>query len=307
MEVGVIIPNAGPKASVENIVTTARWAEELGYHSLWLTDHVVLAEEVNAYYPYRSHGRWDYPPETTWLDPLLTLAWAGQAAPTLKLGTSVLVLPIRNPVLLAKQIASLDYLSGGRVILGAGTGWMEEEFNIIGESFRNRGRRVVEMVELMRQFWSGESVDFRGEFYQVSDCKMYPRPAQATVPVVWGGHSQAALKRVARVGDGWHPTQISLTQLDEGLQRLKRYCIEHGREFESVTVIARPGDNYDITAESHARHKELGVHHLVVDTPIKEEDPNLELLRAQMERVAKICELRPAGKPTLSEASATSG
>ena len=138
MEVGVIIPNAGPKASVENIVTTAQWAEELGYHSLWLTDHVVLAEEVNAYYPYRSHGRWDYPPDTVWLDPLLTLGWAGQAAPSLKLGTSVLVLPIRNPVLLAKQIASLDFLSGGRAILGAGTGWMEEEFNIIGESFQNR-------------------------------------------------------------------------------------------------------------------------------------------------------------------------
>jgi alkanesulfonate monooxygenase SsuD/methylene tetrahydromethanopterin reductase-like flavin-dependent oxidoreductase (luciferase family) len=165
MEVGVILPNAGPKASVENLITTARWAEELGYHSLWLTDHVVLAEQIDAYYPYRTHGRWDYPPDTVWLDPLLTLAWAGQAAPSLKLGTSVLVLPIRNPVLLAKQIASLDFLSGGRVILGAGAGWMEEEFNIIGESFKNRGKRVAELVELMRQFWTGEMVDFQGEYY----------------------------------------------------------------------------------------------------------------------------------------------
>ncbi len=292
MQVGVIIPNAGSKASVENIITTARWAEELGYHSLWLTDHVVLAEEVNAYYPYRSHGQWDYPPDTVWLDPLLTLAWAGQAAPSLKLGTSVLVLPIRNPVLLAKQIATLDFLSGGRVILGAGAGWMEEEFNIIGESFKNRGRRVVEMIQLMRQFWSGEMVDFQGEFYQVSGCQMYPRPVQQTIPVVWGGHSQAAIKRVARVGDGWHPTQITLDQLAEGLQKLRQYCEEFGRDFDTVTVIARPGDNYEINAESQARHIELGVDHLVVDTPIKEEDSDLKFLRTQMERVADICDLQ---------------
>ena len=145
MEVGVIIPSAGPKMSVKNIVRIARLAEELGYHSLWLTDHVVLPEKVEAYYPYRNHGRWDYPAETNWLDPLLSLAWAGAAAPSLKLGTSVMVLPIRNPILLAKQISSLDVLTGGRMILGAGTGWMEEECDLIGESFKNRGRRVHEL------------------------------------------------------------------------------------------------------------------------------------------------------------------
>lgn len=293
MDVGVIIPNAGPKASIENIVTTARWAEELGYHSLWLTDHIVLAKQIKAHYPYRTHGRWDYPPDTKWLDPLLTLAWAGAAAPSLKLGTSVLVLPIRNPVLLAKQIASLDFLSGGRVILGAGTGWMEEEFNIIGESFKNRGRRVVEMVELMRQFWTGDMVNFQGEFYQVSDCKMHPKPVQEKVPVVWGGHSDAAIKRAARLGDGWHPTQISLDQLDDGIKKLRQYCRQFNRNPDTLSIIARPGDRYEITAKTQARHHELGVNHLVVDTPIKEEDPDLELLRAQMERVAQICGLQP--------------
>jgi probable F420-dependent oxidoreductase len=293
MEVGVIIPNAGPKTSVDNIVTTARWAEELGYHSLWLTDHVVLAEKVEAYYPYRTHGRWDYPPDTEWLDPLLTLARAGAAAPSLKLGTSVLVLPIRNPVLLAKQISSLDFLSGGRVILGAGAGWMEEEFNIIGESFKNRGRRVAEMVQLMRQFWTGETVDFQGEFYHVSGCRMHPTPVQDNIPVVWGGHSDAAIRRAARWGDGWHPTQITLKQLEAGLNKLRQYCREFDRDPESLLIIARPGDTYDITAETQARHAALGVDHLIVDTPIKEVDPELKLLRLQMERVAAICGLRP--------------
>jgi probable F420-dependent oxidoreductase len=292
MEVGVIVHNAGAKASVENIVKTAQWAEELGYHSIWLTDHVVLAEEVNAWYPYRSHGRWDYPSDTPWVDPLLTLAWAGSVAPTLKLGTSVLVLPIRNPMLLAKQLASLDYLTGGRVLLGAGAGWMEEEFNLIGENFANRGKRVVEMVQLMRQFWTGELVNFQGEFYRVADCKMYPLPINKSIPVYWGGHSDAAIKRVAKVGDGWHPTQIMLDQLEAGIAKLRHYCEEFGRDFSSVKVVARPGDKYDVTPETHARHLELGVDHLVVDTTIKQEDPELKFLREKMERVAQICGLK---------------
>lgn len=296
MQVGVIIPNAGPKAGPENIIAVARWAEELGYHSLWVTDHVVLAEQVDAYYPYRSHGRWDYPPDTAWLDPLLSLAWAGAAAPSLKLGASVLVLPLRNPVLLAKQLASLDVLSGGRLILGAGAGWMEEEFKLIGESFQNRGKRVIEMVELMRQLWTGQTVDFQGEFYRVSGCRMHPRPAQPTIPVVWGGHSQAALRRVARVGDGWHPTQISLEQLEAGLQQLRQYCEESGRDFDSVAIFARPGDTYPINAESQARHVALGVHHLIVDTPIKAVDPDLKLLRARMEQAAEVCGLQPRAR-----------
>ena len=268
--------------------------QELGYRSLWLTDHVVLPEKVDAFYPYRSHGRWDYAPETNWLDPLLSLAWAGAAAPGLKLGTSVLVLPIRNPVLLAKQIASLDYLSGGRVMLGVGVGWMEEEFEIIGERFEDRGSRAAEMVELMRRYWSGESVVFEGKHYRTATAaRMYPRPAQGTIPIVWGGHTDAALRRVARLGDGWHPTQISLDQLATGLQTLRAYCERFGRDPGSLSVIARPGDNYEINDRTHARHVELGVDHLIVDTPIKEVDPDLALLRAQMERVAKICGLGP--------------
>ena len=291
MQVGVIIPSAGPKTSPENIVAMARLAAELGYHSLWLTDHVVLAEQVDAYYPYRSHGRWDYPPDTSWLDPLLSLAWAGAAAPELKLGTSVLVLPIRNPVLLAKQVASLDYLTGGRVILGVGAGWMEEEFDIIGERFDNRGSRAAEIVTLMRRYWNGETVEFEGRYYQTPPARMYPRPVQAQIPIVWGGHTEAALKRVARVGDGWHPTQISLEQLAQGLEKLRGYCEAQGRDPASLTIIARPGDTYVVDGAAQARHVEFGVDHLIVDTPIKDEDPDLSILRTQMERVARVCGL----------------
>ena len=293
MEVGVIIPNAGPKTSPHNIVATAELAAELGYHSVWLTDHVVLPETVNARYPYRSHGHWDYPSDTPWLDPLLTLAWAGAAAPGLKLGTSVLVLPIRNPVLLAKQIASLDYLTGGRVLLGVGTGWMAEEFAIVGEPFEGRGPRAEEMVDIMRRYWSGEIVHYEGTYYTADPARMFPRPVQSSIPILWGGHSQAALRRVARSGDGLHPTQISLNALARGLDDLARHCESADRPFTDVTIAVRPGDNYAIDEASHARHVELGVHQLVVDTPIQETDPGLSLLRAQMERVAAVCGLTP--------------
>jgi probable F420-dependent oxidoreductase len=260
---------------------------------VWATDHVVLPERVDAHYPYRAHGQWDYPPDTKWLDPLLALCWAAAECPSLKIGTSILVFPIRNPVLLAKQLATLDFLTGGRLVLGVGVGWMEEEFETIGEKFAGRGGRTVEMVKLMRRYWSGETVEFDGKFYSVPPGRMHPTPVQPTIPIYWGGHSEYALRRVARVGDGWHPTQITLEELEAGLDNLREKCAESERDFDSVTVVARPGNTYEITRETQARHAELGIDHLIVDMPIADPDPKLTGLREKMERVAEICDLSP--------------
>lgn len=295
MEVGVVVPNAGSKASPKNIETVGRWAEALGFHSVWVTDHVALPEQVRSWYPYRSHGRWDYSSDTNWIDPLLSLQWAAAVAPSVKIGTSILVVPLRNPLLLAKQLSSLDFLTGGRVILGAGAGWMEEEFDLIGQPFAGRGRRLLEMLELMRACWRGDVVDFHGEFYQVSGFRMYPTPVARAIPVIWGGHSDAALRRCARTGDGWHPTQITLEQLAEGMARLRGLCEEAGRDPREVPIVARPGNTYAIDESSHARHLELGVTHVVADTPIHQADPDLSILRAEMERIASVCGLRPRG------------
>ncbi len=290
MEIGVILPSAGPKCTPENVVTVARWAEELGYHSVWVTDHVILPEHVDSRYPYRSHGRWDYAPDTPWMDPLLALCWAAQVAPSLKLGTSIYVAPLRHPILLAKQVSTLDVLSGGRVILGIGAGWMREEFDLIGTPYDNRGKRVLEMVDVMRALWTGDTVAVQRRFYRVTGARMHPRPAQRHIPIVWGGHSDAALRHVARLGDGWHPTQIPLEDLRAGIQRLRQYCTQSGRPPDSVLIVARPGNTYPLTEEAHAAHLAMGVTHLVADTPIK--DPSMEALRHEMERVARICGLR---------------
>jgi probable F420-dependent oxidoreductase len=294
MEAGVLIPSAGPKASPHNIVEVARLAEQLGYHSVWVTDHVILPHQVESYYPYRKNGRWDYPANTNWLDPFLALAWAGAVAPSLKLGTSVVVAPLRNPVLLAKQVASLDYLSGGRVLLGLGAGWMGEEFSMISGGFEDRGSRLVEMVELMRALWSGETVDFHGKFWQVSGAQMYPLPAQGKVPIAFGGHTDAALRRVARIADAWQPTQVTIKQLRDGITRLRRYCEARGRDPESVTLMARPGNVYDVDAEAHAIHQELGIDHVILDTVIM--GPDMSELVDKMSRWAEVIGLRPGPK-----------
>ncbi len=290
MKIGVRIPAAGPHVSPASLVTVARWAESLGYHSVWVSDHVVLPEHVGSPYPYDPAGRWPYAADTPWLDPLLALSWAASAAPSVALGTSVLVAPLRHPVHLAKQVSSLDYLSGGRVILGLGAGWMAEEFALLDAPFERRGARTAEMVALMRALWTGETADFTGEFYRVAGCRMHPRPVQAHVPVVWGGHSEHALRRVVTCGDGWHPTQLDLDQLDQGLTRLRQLAAAHGRDMDTLSVIARPGARYPIDERTHARHIELGVDHVVIEPPV---DQDLTRFRAELERVAGVCGLAP--------------
>jgi alkanesulfonate monooxygenase SsuD/methylene tetrahydromethanopterin reductase-like flavin-dependent oxidoreductase (luciferase family) len=148
------------------------------------------------------------------------------------------------------------------------------------------------MVQLMRACWSGETVAFAGQFYTAADFQMHPRPAQGTIPIVWGGHSPAAIRRIARLGDGWHPTQISLDALEAGIAQLRRAYADAGRDPSSALIVARPGNTYAITPETHARHRALGVTHLVADTPIPDADPELVQLRARMEDVARICGLQ---------------
>ncbi|ACY18080.1 LLM class F420-dependent oxidoreductase [Haliangium ochraceum] len=293
MKIGVRIPAAGPPATRENLLASARWAEALGFHSVWVSDHVILPapEEVRSHYPYDAEGRWPYPADTPWLDPLLALATVAQVAPSVSLGTSVLVAPLRHPVLLAKQIATLDYLSGGRVLLGIGAGWMREEFALLDQSSERRGARAAEMVAVMRALWRGERVEMQGHFYDLRGGQMAPTPVQEHLPIIWGGHSEHALRRVVACGDGWHPTRSTLEQLEHGMQRLRALCDERGRDFAELRIIARPGATYAIDERSHARHRELGIDDVVIDPPV--DDPTLASFRAELERVAAVCGLTP--------------
>jgi probable F420-dependent oxidoreductase len=274
-------------APQETIAQAATWASELGFDSVWASDHVLMPPRVESFYPYAADRKWAYAAESDWFDPLIALAWAGAAASDIKLGTSVVVLPLRNPMLLAKQVATLDLLTGGRVLLGVGVGWMREEFAAIGVPFDDRWPRANEMVELMRLLWSGEPVTYQGRVFGVDGVVARPRPSR-TPPIYWGGRSANALRSVVELGDGWYPFGLTETEFAEALAQLMRICGEKGRDPESLTICVSLGRSQRLTAELVAWYAQRGVRRLVCSPP----RDNMGAFRAELERVSATVGLR---------------
>ncbi|MFQ5871178.1 MAG: LLM class F420-dependent oxidoreductase [Candidatus Geothermarchaeales archaeon] len=209
MKFGVILPNYESWASKEAIVKVAEKAEGLGYDSVWSTDHVLVPR------------RWEHPYGHLF-ESLTTLSYVAGITEHVSLGTSILVLPARNPILVAKQVAALDKLSEGRVILGIGVGWLSDEFQMLRAPFHSRGRLANEAIRLMRILWTEENPRFDGEFYSFQDPAFHPKPAQKGGPPIWiAGNSKPALKRAARLGDGWHPTGIPPHKIAKGKERIR--------------------------------------------------------------------------------------
>ncbi len=210
--IGVCIPNYGNNSSRESIIEVAKTAEELGFDSVWTTDHILLP--TSQRYPY---GRI--------FETLTTLSYVAALTSRVKLGTSILILPMRNAVIVAKMLASLDVLSGGRVIAGVAVGWSEQEFrNLgVGHLFKKRGKLLNEQIRLMRLIWREYNVRFKGRFYEIEDGVSDPRPIQAKGPSIWvGGNSEHAVRRALELGDAWHFTGITLDELNERLQLINQ-------------------------------------------------------------------------------------
>ena len=237
MQIGLGLPQTGPGATREHIATYAQTAEESGYASLWVADHVVVPREYRSLHPSRPGGRLPdrYRPERNLLEPLTLLAFVAGVTERIRIGTSVLVLPMRQPVLHAKIIASIDHLAGGgRFTLGVGVGWAREEFEVLSASFERRGARVEEQLALMRALWSGDWVEHHGEFYEVDG--WISRPAPSTpIPVWLGGAAPAALRRAGRLGDGWLAGNYRLPTFEDDVIAVKRAAEEAGRDPESLT------------------------------------------------------------------------
>jgi probable F420-dependent oxidoreductase len=267
MKFGLRLPGAGPYAGPEAIVAFAQKAEQLGFHSLWMTDHIALPVDVRTRYPYRADGKFFWPPETPYLDTVLTLAWAAAATERIQVGTSVLIAGWHHPVNTAKALATLDVLNGGRTICGIGTGWMREQFEILGAPFETRGARTTEYIRLLKHLWSADEIDFQGEHFQFSGFKLYPKPArQPSIPIWCGGKSEGVLRRVAAVADGWHPLYITPEELETKLGRLAGYLAEHGRGLDELTLSARPVDQATLDEATIDRYAGLGVELLIADT-----------------------------------------
>jgi probable F420-dependent oxidoreductase len=239
---GFYLPTRGPTATRDGVLALAREGARLGLHSAMIADHIVFPVESRSPYPYTLDGK--HPSAGDALETFSILGVVAGATERLRLVTSVLVLPYRNPVLTAKMAASLDVLSGGRLTLGVGAGWLEEEFEALGSpDFSARGAVTDEWITIFKQLWSQSPATFDGRFYQYRDIRCEPFPVQTPHPPIWvGGHSRAALRRTARHGDGWHPvgavaaSPLPPQELRGHLESLKRLTEAEGRDFSALTI-----------------------------------------------------------------------
>ena len=225
MKLAVEFPSVSYRWGAEGVVKLAQAVEDIGYDQLDMFDHVVMG------HPTQSRPAPMYPPQMPIMEAIVTLAFVASATSRVGLGTEVLVLPQRNPTLTAKQVSSLDTLSGGRVRLGVGVGWQESEYEALGESFGSRGRRMDEAIQLLRQYWSEESVTADSKYYQFEAIAMEPKPPQgAGLPIWIGGGAEAALRRVGELGDGWLATaQMKDEQVVQAKARILQYAEDAGR------------------------------------------------------------------------------
>jgi probable F420-dependent oxidoreductase len=209
MQFGVILPNFSRLGTREANVQIAQEAEALGYDSIWTTDHVMVPHENPEPYGHV-------------LESIVMLSYLAPLTSRVKLGTSIIVLPQREPVLAAKQLATLDDLSGGRLIVGLGIGWNQKEYGFLGASFHNRGRRMDEYIRVLKELWTSAEPAFDGEFVKFGDCFFSPRsPQPGGPPILIGGFSEAAFRRAATLGDGWHATAPSVEDFATGMRRVR--------------------------------------------------------------------------------------
>ena len=241
MEFGCHLPIFGPAATRSGLLAFAREMERLGYDSLWASDHIVIPHTIRSRYPYSDTGEFPLAADATFLEPLTALAMVAGVTERAKLGTTVLVLPHRHPVLAAKTLATLDHLSGGRVILGAGVGWMREEIELLGAPYDARGAWSDEAIRIMRACWREERTRFKGRFFTFDDIGCFPKPARGDIPIWMGGHSKPALRRIVALADGWHAAFPTAAGLESGLAELRAECATQKRRFEDLAITLRAG------------------------------------------------------------------
>jgi probable F420-dependent oxidoreductase len=241
MKIGLFPPFSNPFATPDYVHAFATAAEERGFHSIWVAEHVVLFDEYESSYPYAADGRIPAPSESGILDPFPTLAFLASCTRTIRLGTGICLVPQRNPVYTAKEVATVDWLSNGRVDFGVGIGWLEEEFRALGVPFERRAARCRAYLDVMKRLWQDPVSRYESEFYSLPGCRQYPKPIQQPHPPIhFGGESDPALKRVADLGQGWYGFSINPEQTAERLRVLDRLLETRGRSRKEVEVSISP-------------------------------------------------------------------
>jgi probable F420-dependent oxidoreductase len=306
MEFGCVFPNRGPMATPTNLGRVAEAAEALGYDTMWLSDHIVIPTEVKSFYPYDPSGKMPFNPSEPYWEPLTVIGYVAGRTSRLRLGTSVLILPYRNPIVTAKMLATLDVLSNGRVTVGAGVGWMEEEFKAIGlDTYARRGAYSDECIRIYRELWTKDNPSFQGEFHQFSNIRCEPRPVQpGGIPIWIGGHTPQAIRRAGRLGNGWQPlvqrppADLPPAEMQEKIAQLRAFAEQAGRDPQDITLAmgssiqftdgATTGPRSLFTGtpahigDTLRRYQELGIQNFRCDFP----SSSLDGLLQAMERFA---------------------
>lgn len=234
MDFGVIFANTGAYATPEGAVTMGRCAEQHGFESVWTVEHPAIPKGYRSEYPYSRDGRMPGDETAPVPDPLVWLTWVGAHTTTLRLATGVMILPLRNPVVLAKECATLDMLTGGRFILGVGVGWLHEEFDAIGVGWDDRGAHTDDSIAALRALWTEEVSSHHGSHSSFTEIHSFPKPQNQSIPIVVGGHSRPAARRAGRLGDGFFPADPRT--LIELLPEVRAAAIEAGRDPDAIEI-----------------------------------------------------------------------
>lgn len=265
MKLGLYLPTVNSRVPATDVVRFAREAEAMDFHSVWTFEHLFTPVTLRSKYPYTSDGSYGIDPEHSLVDPLGQLGVLAGATSKITLGTAALIPTYRHPIPLGKALTAIEVMAGPRLLLGLGTGWMEEEFEAVGIDARRRGARLEEHVRAMRHVWSGGPDAFEGEFYRWEPAWFVPRPPRGDggIPILFAGHADAVLRRVARMGGGWAISsmlagggtmqerlrRVGFDYYRDGLDRLRSACDAVGRDFDELSnLVSRPivlGDRFD--------------------------------------------------------------
>jgi probable F420-dependent oxidoreductase len=286
MKIGLIPVNVGIK-SVDQMVGLAQYAESIGVESAWTFEHAMVPLDYASKYPYSPNGKMGAKPDTNFIDPLIALTAVAANTSTIRLGTGINIVSQANPLLLAKQVASLDLISNGRFMLGTGIGWLQEEFEAMGVPFERRGARFDDYIVAMKKVWSGEVVEHQSDFINWSGFKSYPVPVQKSgVPIIMGGTKGKTYERLAKHADGWFAPTDSAESLAPMLEPLKASCAEFGRDYDSIEITSMWNNQGGLDAIK--AFGDLGVSRVIVPVFALDGDPVTGLTKLGEEIIAKL-------------------
>jgi probable F420-dependent oxidoreductase len=264
MKIGLLFVNSGPFSQPELLAHLAVTAEKCGVESLWTVEHVVIPQGYQSPYPYSKSGKIPGGEDVAIPDPLLPLSYIAAITSKVKLATGVMILPQRNPLYVAKEMATLDLLSHGRTILGIGSGWLKEEFDALGLDFHTRGARTDESIQAMRAVWNDNPSSFHGKQFNFGPLMSFPKPEQkGGVPIHIGGHSPAAARRAGRLGDGFFPALGEIPKLNELFAMMREEAVKHGRKPDTIELSCMGAANLDTIK----KFQDIGISRVVVPPP----------------------------------------